>query len=75
MPGQFSAESGLTIEDRHVAARAALLDLPSSIFKFMNSIGDAMFPFWIDYASLSFWEMAPWLMGAITWVSALFATR
>jgi len=34
-----------------------------------------MFPFWIDYASLSFWEMAPWLMGVMTWILTLMTGR
>ena len=34
-----------------------------------------MFPFWIDYSSLSFWEMAPWLMGIMTWLTAIFMGR
>lgn len=34
-----------------------------------------MFPFWIDYSSLSLWEFAPWFMGAVTWASVVFFGR
>ncbi len=34
-----------------------------------------MFPFWIDYSSLSFWELAPWLVGMVTWFSFVHGGR
>jgi hypothetical protein len=34
-----------------------------------------MFPFWIDYSSLMFWQFAPWFMGAITWALAVSLAR
>lgn len=73
--GKIRFRSSLTLRVINSSRGHAMFPFSILEIHWQKTKGALMFPFWIDFASLSFWEVAPWLMGVMTWIMTLMTGR